>query len=75
MQGAARATPPERTQVYVRRGVRRGNAADGAISPASRAEVVEWQTRRTQNPLRATAWGFNSPLRHHSCSRTSYFTH
>lgn len=70
-EGAARRNPPERTQVYVRRVRRRGNAADGAISPASKAEVVEWQTRRTQNPLRATAWGFDSPLRH-QCFSGSY---
>ncbi len=28
------------------------------------AEVVEWQTRRTQNPLMATSCGFKSRLRH-----------
>lgn len=28
------------------------------------AGVVEWQTRVTQNHLRATAWGFESLLRH-----------
>ena len=28
------------------------------------AEVVEWQTRRTQNPLLATTCGFKSRLRH-----------
>ena len=31
----------------------------------SRAGVVEWQTRRTQNPVGVTLWGFKSPLRHH----------
>ena len=30
----------------------------------TRAGVVEWQTRVTQNHLRATAWGFDSLLRH-----------
>jgi hypothetical protein len=34
----------------------------------SRAGVVEWQTRRTQNPVGATLWGFKSPLRHHEKS-------
>ncbi len=29
------------------------------------AEVAEWQTRRSQKPLGATSWGFESPLRHH----------
>ncbi len=28
------------------------------------AEVVEWQTRRTQNPLMVTSCGFKSHLRH-----------
>ena len=28
------------------------------------AEVVEWQTRRTQNPLVAIPCGFKSHLRH-----------
>ncbi len=28
--------------------------------------MVEWQTRRTQNPVGATLWGFKSPLRHQS---------
>ncbi len=28
------------------------------------AEVVEWQTRRTQNPLLETTCGFKSHLRH-----------
>lgn len=32
----------------------------------TRAGVVEWQTRVTQNHLRATAWGFDSLLRHPS---------
>ena len=31
---------------------------------AERAEVAEWQTRRSQKPLGATSWGFDSPLRH-----------
>ena len=31
----------------------------------SRAEVAEWQTRRSQTPLRATSCGFESHLRHH----------
>src|SRR5262245_29859926 len=30
------------------------------------AEVAEWQTRRSQKPLRATSCGFDSRLRHHS---------
>jgi hypothetical protein len=30
-----------------------------------RAEVAEWQTRRSQTPLRATSSGFESRLRHH----------
>src|SRR6185369_1736764 len=29
------------------------------------AEVAEWQTRRSQTPLRATSCGFESHLRHH----------
>ena len=29
-----------------------------------RAGVVEWQTRRTQNPVGATLCGFKSRLRH-----------
>lgn len=29
------------------------------------AEVVEWQTRRSQTPLSESSWGFDSPLRHH----------
>ena len=28
--------------------------------------MVEWQTRRTQNPVGVTPWGFKSPLRHHT---------
>jgi hypothetical protein len=28
------------------------------------AEVAEWQTRRSQKPLRATSCGFDSHLRH-----------
>jgi hypothetical protein len=32
------------------------------------ARVVEWQTRRTQNPLLARAWGFKSPLGYSSSS-------
>jgi hypothetical protein len=31
-----------------------------------RARVVEWQTRRTQNPLASRLWGFNSLLGHQS---------
>ena len=31
-----------------------------------RAGVVEWQTRRTQNPVGATLCGFKSHLRHQS---------
>jgi hypothetical protein len=26
--------------------------------------VVKWQTRRLQVPVRATSWGFKSPLAH-----------
>jgi hypothetical protein len=29
------------------------------------AGVVKWQTRRTQNPVRATLCGFDSHHRHH----------
>ena len=37
------------------------------------AEVVEWQTRRTQNPLMATSCGFKSRLRHqYNKNRTEY---
>ena len=39
-----------------------------------RAGVAEWQTRRTQNPLSARTWGFDSPLRHqvlNSCKTAS----
>ena len=32
------------------------------------AEVVEWQTRRTQNPLIAISCGFKSRLRHQTLS-------
>src|ERR1043165_2510741 len=35
----------------------------------AQAEVAEWQTRRSQKPLRATSWGFESPLRHHEPRR------
>ncbi len=35
------------------------------IGPATRAEVAEWQTRRSQTPLRATSFEFESRLRHH----------
>src|SRR5439155_2133578 len=35
------------------------------ISAAPPAEVAEWQTRRSQTPLRATSSGFKSRLRHH----------
>jgi hypothetical protein len=31
----------------------------------AQAEVAEWQTRRSQTPLRATSSGFESRLRHH----------
>jgi hypothetical protein len=34
------------------------------ININSRAGVVEWQTRRTQNPVGATLCGFKSRLRH-----------
>src|SRR6188508_2382182 len=34
----------------------------------AQAEVAEWQTRRSQKPLRATSWGFESPLRHRPSS-------
>src|SRR5882762_1783762 len=39
-----------------------------AVGPSAtmtfRAEVAEWQTRRSQTPLRATSSGFESRLRH-----------
>ena len=28
-----------------------------------------WQTQRTQNPPRATSWGFDPPSRHHDNKR------
>ena len=37
----------------------------GATIRGSRAEVAEWQTRRSQTPLRATSCGFESHLRYH----------
>src|SRR6185295_20310709 len=39
--------------------------------PLPPAGVAEWQTQRTQNPPRATSWGFDPPLRHHLASVTS----
>ena len=38
------------------------------------AEVVEWQTRRTQNPLMATSCGFKSRLRHQYNKKTVFIT-
>jgi hypothetical protein len=37
-------------------------------APLSRAGPGwrNWQTQRTQNPPRATSWGFDSPSRHQS---------
>jgi hypothetical protein len=32
--------------------------------PSPFAEVAEWQTRWTQDPMGATPWGFKSPLPH-----------
>ena len=59
-----------------RLGGRTGSAARCADAPRSvgydarsRAEVAEWQTRRSQTPLRATSSGFESRLRH-QCSNT-----
>ena len=40
----------------------RGNAA--ATMTPRRASGGTWQTRRIQVPVRATSWGFNSPLAH-----------
>ena len=34
------------------------------VKAVNDAEVVEWQTRRTQNPLVAIPCGFKSHLRH-----------
>lgn len=36
------------------------------VGGAHLAEVAEWQTRRSQKPLPARAWGFDSPSRHQS---------
>ena len=30
-----------------------------------RARVAEWQTRKAQDLVKATSWGFKSPLSHH----------
>jgi hypothetical protein len=35
-----------------------------AVRSGLRAEVAEWQTRRSQTPLRATSCGFESHLRY-----------
>ena len=39
--------------------------AVAALESGFGAEVAEWQTRRSQKPLRATSCGFDSHLRHH----------
>jgi hypothetical protein len=33
-------------------------------SPCGPGEWRNWQTRRIQDPVRATGWGFKSPLAH-----------
>ena len=45
----------------------KGSAASTYTESTSEllAEVAEWQTRRSQKPLRATSCGFDSHLRHH----------
>ena len=32
------------------------------------ARVAEWQTRKAQDLVKATSWGFKSPLSHHQAS-------
>ena len=44
-------------------------------SPDSCAGVVEWQTRRTQNPVGATLCGFKSRLRHHEIQRLTRYAY
>ena len=44
------------------------------INITSRAGVVEWQTRRTQNPVGVTLCGFKSRLRHQRYTATPAFT-
>jgi hypothetical protein len=46
-------------------------ASAASLLIKSRAGVVEWQTRRTQNPVGVTPWGFKSPLRHQVSRRNS----
>ena len=47
--------------------VRVGVGAEArVVSSCALAGVAEWQTRRTQNPLSASSWGFESPSRHES---------
>ena len=47
-----------------------GSTGRDVTSPSAtmgaRAEVAEWQTRRSQTPLRATSCGFESHLRYHA---------
>jgi hypothetical protein len=40
--------------------------------PSARASGGIWQTRRIQVPVRATSWGFKSPLAHHPMTERAY---
>ena len=54
-----------RRAATVRSRQRRTSARNSSLRyNTAQAEVAERQTRRSQKPLRATSWGFESPLRH-----------
>src|SRR5208283_1685668 len=47
-----------------------GTGSRSGSIPDAEAEVAEWQTRRTQNPVHASECGFKSHLRHSREIRT-----
>ena len=53
----------------------RAVAVPAPLRSAPRAEVAEWQTRRSQTPLRATSCGFESHLRYQPSQRTRFQSH
>src|SRR4051794_7161044 len=58
---------PYQSALFERFGQETGGAVpvERSVTIAAGAEVAEWQTRRSQTPLRATSCGFESHLRYH----------
>src|SRR3974377_2179521 len=53
-----------------RKGIRTRGLNVTKASAVHKAEVAEWQTRRTQNPVYASRCGFKSHLRHYGAEAT-----